>query len=265
MARPSLDPIRLRMDRVNETAKDLNEAIQGFYATNPYEVVHEFDTRGKEPMPPSVDPRRGVHIYRVRIRREIPPRVAILAGEVMQGMRSALDYLAWQLALATSESPPQTTAFPIFSDAGRYARDRLRFIGAIDPEIHPLFDSVQPHHAGDEARSHPLWVLHRLANDDKHKVPHVVGSLPSGVDVPRPPSVDLFAGMTIGPFEDGQVVATVAIIDGVDPKTQLNPRFTFGIAFGKDTPAEGRHLTSEIDRIGREVDVTIRKFEPFFL
>jgi hypothetical protein len=52
--------------------------------------------------------------------------------------------------------------------------------------------------------------------------------------------------MTTGPFVDGQIVATVGIIGGADPKTQPNPRFSFAVAFGKDTPAQGRHLTDEI-------------------
>lgn len=264
MGQPSLEPIRLRMERVGEHAQDLNEAIQGFYETKPYEVVHEFDLNGTEPMPPSVDPSKGVHLYRVIIRHPVPPRVAILAGEVLQGMRSALDYVAWQLSLARSDSPPPMTAFPIFFRQGLYEGSKQKFIGGIDAAIHPIFDSVQPYVAGDKAHQHPLWVLHRLANDDKHRVPHVVGSLPNGVQVPRSAGVDLFAGMTIGPFENQQVVATVGIIGGADPETQLNPRFSFAVAFGKDTPAEGRHLTSEIGRIGVEVDATIKKFEPFF-
>lgn len=261
MTTPSLDPIRLKMERVNEHAKELNGEIQAFYKTKPYEIVHEFDPDPKEPLP---NVPNGAHLYRVVTHYPIPSRVPIIAGEVLRDMRSALDYVAWQLALAQSEAPPQTTAFPIFAKRKLYDRDYARFIGAIDPATYPVFESVQPYHAGDKAVEHPLWVLHRLANDDKHKVPHVVGSLPAGVRVERPPGVDLFLGMTIGPFEDNDVVATVGIIAGANPETQPNLGGAFAIAFGKDTPALGRHLTDEIDRIGREVDITITKFERFF-
>lgn len=261
MATPSLEPIRLRMGRANDHGAELNREIQAFYETKPYEIVVEFEPEPEDPLP---NVKNGVHLFRVATHHPIPSRIPLLAGEVLQAMRSALDYVAWQLALAQSDTPPPTTAFPIFSSRRLYERDKLRFIGGIDPATHPVFDSVQPYHAGDKAPKHPLWVLHRLANDDKHRVPHVVGSLPSGIGVDRPPGVDAGLTMRVGPFEDGDVVATVGIIGGADPKTQLNTRATFAIAFGKDTPALGRHLTDEIDRIGVEVDATIRKFEPFF-
>jgi hypothetical protein len=252
------------MDRAKEHAEELNRTIQAFYKTNPYEIAHEFETGYAKPTLPSVDPAKGIHVYNVVTRHPIPDRIAILAGEIVQAMRSALDYVAWQLALARSDTPPPTTAFPIFANRTLYDRDKARFIGGIDAAIHPVFDSVQPYHARDKATEHPLWVLHRLANDDKHRVPHVVGSLPSGIMFERPAGVDLATTMTVGPFKDHDEVATLAIISGADPETQLNPKFTIAVAFGTDTPARGRHLTNEIDRIGREVDITIRKFEAFF-
>ena len=261
MQPPSLEPIRLRMGRANHHAQELGREIGSFYATKPYEVVAEFDP---EPEDPLMNVRNGAHIVRARVHHPIPTSVPLLAGETLQAMRSALDYVAWQLALARSESPPQTTAFPVFAAETLYSRDRLRFIGGIPPAIHPIFDSVQPYHAGDKATEHPLWVLHRLANDDKHKIPHVVASLPSGIQVERPEGFDVAVTMKIGPFEDDEIVGSYGIIGGADPETELHVGAFFGIAFGKDTPAQGRHLTDEIDRIGREVDAVIRKFEPFF-
>lgn len=249
------------MNRANEHSADLNREIQTFYATKPYEIVTEFDPNPAHPLPNVTN---GVHILRAKARSEIPSKIPLVAGELLQGLRSALDYIAWQLALAQSESPPPTTAFPIFARKKLYLRDRLRFIDGIHPAVHPVFEAVQPYHAGDKATEQPLWVLHRLANDDKHKIPHVVGSLPSGIEIERPEGVDLGVTISVGPFEDGDEVGSYGIIGGADPETQLNVRGTFAIAFGKDTPAQGRHLTDEIDRIGREVDAVIRRFEPFF-
>jgi len=265
MVAPSFEPIKLRMQRAQEHREELELAIQGFLKTNPYEIVHEFgDWPLQIPPPPHVDARKGVHTYRVTTRHPIPSRIPILAGECLQGLRSALDYVAWQLALAQSDKPPQNTAFPIFCAEKAYERDRLRFIGGINPAIHPIFDSVQPYHVGDKATEHPLWVLHRLANDDKHKVPYVIGSLPSGLGFDRPPGVDAAIIGKVGPFEDGEVVATVAIIAGTEPETQLGTLISFGIGFGTDTPAHGRPLIAEIDRIGIAAGVTIEKFESFF-
>ena len=109
MQPPSLEPIRLRMGRANHHAQELGREIGSFYATKPYEVVAEFDP---EPEDPLMNDRNGAHIVRARVHHPIPTSVPLLAGETLQAMRSALDYVAWQLALARSESPPQTTAFP---------------------------------------------------------------------------------------------------------------------------------------------------------
>jgi hypothetical protein len=265
VTQPSLKPIHLRMDRAVEHGNELLREISNFLETNPYEVAHEYDT---QPLPnefPPGPPVIGIHRYRAKVLSEVPDRISILAGDVLKDLRSALDYVAWQMALATTADPPQTTAFPIFAKEKLYLRDRARFIGAIDPAIHPVFDSVQPYHAGDNTLDHPLWVLHRMANDDKHKVPHVVGSLPVSVGSERPsPDVDMFVSSRYGAFDEDDVIASVAFYRGIDPKTEPKMSIAFGVAFGKDTPAKGRPLFPEIDRIGREIDRVIALFEPFF-
>jgi hypothetical protein len=262
---PSLKPIRLRMERASEHAANLRTEIAQFLATNPYAVTHEFDTQAMPNEFPPGPPVVAIHRYRAQIKAEVPDRISILAGDVLKDLRSALDYAAWQLALAQSDSPPPTTAFPIFASEKLYRRDKARYIGGIDPSTHSLFDSVQPYHAGDKATIQPLWILHRMANDDKHKVPHVVGSVPVQVGADRPPGTDLSVGTTIGPFDNGDVVATVGIYKSPNPKKEPNLHITFDVAFGKDTPAESiTGLYAEIDGIGREVDKTITKFAPFF-
>jgi hypothetical protein len=254
------------MERAQEHRDELDLAIREFFKTNPYEIVHEFDGWPLPmPPPPFVDARKGVHIYRATTKHPIPSHIPILAGDCLEGLRSALDYVAWQLALAQSDTPPDMTAFPIFCAEKTYNQNRQRLVGGIDPTTHPIFDSLQPYHAGNKATEHPLWVLHRLANDYKHRVPYVVGSLTSGLGFIRPPGVDAaIFGEVSGAFGDGEVVATVAILGGAKPETQLNTRISFGMAFGKDTPAHGRLLIAEIDRIGVTVGVAVEKFESFF-
>lgn len=253
------------MQRASEHAANLQVEIRAFLDTNPYKVSHEFDRKAlPNEFPPGTSV-VAVHRYRVEISAPVPSRISILAGDVLKDLRSALDYVAWQLALAESDDPTPTTAFPIFSNGARYRNDHARFIGGINPAIHPIFESVQPYHAGDDAFKHPLWVLHRLANDDKHRMPHVVGSIPVAIGLTRRPGMDFSVWTTIGPFEEGDVVATVGIIKDPTPETEPEIETTFDVAFGKDTPAWSvQGLFAEIDRIGSEVEAVIRRFEPFF-
>jgi hypothetical protein len=252
------------MERASEHAKDLKAEIKAFLETDPYELVHEFDPDAFPDGPPGTLRRRGIHLYRVNA-APVPDRISILAGDVLKDLRSALDYVAWQLALAVSDDPPATTAFPIFASEKAYKRDRKRYIGGIDQAIHADFEAVQPYHAGDEATKHPLWVLHRMANDDKHRVPHIVASLPTGIGFERPPGLDLFVQVKIGPVDEGEdPVATAGIIRGAPADKEPNLLATFDVAFGKDTPAVEITVFGEIDRIGREVDAVISRFLPNF-
>jgi hypothetical protein len=252
------------MERASEHAEDLKTEIASFLASEPYKLLHEFDAERFPDVPPGATRRRGVHLYRVDA-EPVPDRIAILAGDVLKDLRSSLDYVAWQLALARSDTPPPTTAFPIFIDEKRYQRDKLRFVGGIDPSIYPEFDAVQPYHAGDDAANHPLWVLHRMANDDKHKVPHIVGSLPTGIGVNRPDeSVDFSASIRVGPFGADDVVAELVVTKGARPETELEMFATFDLAFSKDAPTLGPSVFPEINRIGIEVERVLTRFRQYF-
>src|SRR5438552_16044037 len=128
-----MKPIRLQMERASEQAANLKTEVASFFETEPYEIVHEFDPNAApEEFPPGVNP-RGVHRYRVKVRNDVPDRISIIAGDVLKDLRSALDYAAWQLALVQSDTPPPTTACPIFGSEKLSLRHKPRYIGGIDP------------------------------------------------------------------------------------------------------------------------------------
>jgi hypothetical protein len=43
----------------------------------------------------------------------IPPVVSLIIGDVLQNLRSSLDYLVWELVLAAKNEPTIRNAFPI--------------------------------------------------------------------------------------------------------------------------------------------------------
>lgn len=104
-----------------------------------------------------------------------------------------------------------------------------------------------------------------MANDDKHKVPHLVGSIPTGVGFARPDEkVDLFASVKVGPFEGDDIVGEAAILRGAPPETDPEWAGAFDVAFSKDSPALGPLVMAEVDRLGREVDKVLSRFRRFF-
>jgi hypothetical protein len=252
-----LDGVALKIRRAREHFDELTGEIATFVQRNPYELVSHFDQNKGE---------RGERIYRLVASEQIPPRISILIGESLQQLRSALDHIAWQLALLTTDKPPDTTEFPVFKDAtGKrgYASKRNRKIGAIPCEAQAVIDGMQPH-MQSAPKEDPLWVLHRLANDDKHRLPHIVSAIPHGVGVGRPPGVDLFVWLHYGPFDDNTEVAGVTIYPPSDPQMEVPVVANVTLCFDPSGPGGGRPVLTLLDEFGRGLDATVAAFQPFF-
>jgi hypothetical protein len=122
------------------------------------------------------DPKQGCHVVRVVV-REWPPREAsFVAGEAIHSLRSALDYIAWQLAIAhkgrePTEKEAREISFPISNSPERFGTP-------------PVFGHIAKE-AAEEIRLHQPWMptlpdlahapallatLRDLSNMDKHRL-----------------------------------------------------------------------------------------------
>ncbi len=111
----------------------------------------------------------------LRVKKVADPPFAewdAILGDVIHNLRSALDRLAYQLAIlnAPSEDPPPGTEFPIFLDQEKF-RAKGKGSGAykvrgIAPHVRDRIESLQPY----DAPERPLWVLQQLSNGDKHRL-----------------------------------------------------------------------------------------------
>ena len=89
---------------------------------------------------------------------DIPPPLtfAVIVGDIAHNLRSALDHIAWQLALLTTQEPYEKTAFPIFVDTSeRTRREFNRLTQSLPPETLRIIEAVQPYHRGDAAKYDP--------------------------------------------------------------------------------------------------------------
>lgn len=109
-------------------------------------------------------------------------RICAIAGDAIQNMRAALDYLVWDLVIAANGEPGNHTQFPIFKQRSDFLaqamrgskKNRARLDG-----MHPrsralrLIVAVQPYHSPDPDY---FWLaqLNRLANADKHHALYVL-------------------------------------------------------------------------------------------
>lgn len=265
---------RLKMERAIRHVEVLNLAIDEFREATAYELVQNFD------------PETGEYIWWIEGVTDDPPiKWAPLIGDILHNFHSALDHVAWQLALRKNyghDLPADTrVTFPIFKNRGRFWRKRadgrwtglsganalLRFPG--DAREHVL--AVQPYRDGTASPEHPLWLLHALSNEDKHKTLHVVRSaiVDAGLQIKefQDLRVERFTpiqGRIRGRTEIGRLLLAET---GPNPKGEFQPTFAFGEAFGDGVqPFAGRYVGTVLEEITEYMINTVFRlhFGPYF-
>jgi hypothetical protein len=103
----ALEGVRLKLERAEHVIDELNQAVIDYLAENPYRVVGEFERETSE------------YVLRGEVTKPTA-YLGVIAGDVAHNLRSALDHLAWQLALLNSATPYDRTQFPIALSPGEF-------------------------------------------------------------------------------------------------------------------------------------------------
>jgi hypothetical protein len=154
----------LQLDRASEHIEAVRAEIVGFTSANPAPL-------GFRAEPPTSKPDGSVHCVLYATVREDPPRtLAPIIGDAIHNMRSALDYLAYELASPKARKS-RSTQFPICMDESQFRHpDNLRKIASITGDGRDLIERLQPYNATDPPRHNPLAILNKLSNRDKHRL-----------------------------------------------------------------------------------------------
>jgi hypothetical protein len=173
-----------RIGRADEHLETIKEQLVSYYNADGYVIRGEYK--------PDLDSPRGTVTLEETFIPEIDPRLNTLIGEFLHNARSSLDHLAWQLVLKAGGAKPNgNTHFPIKdTDPGTDKKGKRRspgIPGGISAPARTLVGSAQPYLWGARYAEHPLWLLNRLWNIDKHR--HVIakGSETRIVFPMRPP------------------------------------------------------------------------------
>jgi hypothetical protein len=270
----ALGGCRLKLERAVAHLGTLNEEIQRFRRSQSHELIRDFD------------PQTGEELWWVDgVYSDPPDAWSPLIGDILHNLRSALDHLARQLAIRRNyghDLPSESRAtFPIFKNRGRFWRKRpdgrwtglsgatslLRFPG--DARKHVL--AVQPYKDGNRAPAHPLWALHRLSIEDRHRTLHVVRSAivdsALQIDEFEDARIERFkpiTGQIGGRAEPGRVKL---VANGPNPNTKLKPAFAVAETFGEGVPVVGgRDVGEVVNEIMKAVvnDIFRLRFAPYF-
>ncbi len=168
---PNLDGYEAKLRRVDENIADLRRIVKAVKDNEPFQIGNKFDPEGRKLDSPFLPVQRN--IFFAKNVKPMPHELGIRVGEIMYGLRSALDNLAfrvWHLNGRT-DVPPKIE-FPIYMSQVKLddARIRIKRWERIDPAHFATMCSFQPYVTGGaNYAKEPLWILHELCNIDKHR------------------------------------------------------------------------------------------------
>jgi hypothetical protein len=163
--------IQHKIARANKHIVDLQQAIKDFLATGPYKVGFRRDATTRKP------------IYYVTEAHEAPPALALITGDIVQNLRSALDHLAYQLFLVGtggSVGIGSHVYFPIADSSAKFASELARKVRGMRQDAIDAIRALEPYKQG---KGHDLWIIHALNNIDKHRLLFTVGGAFQSVNI----------------------------------------------------------------------------------
>ena len=239
---PSVQTAERKIEWANKHIASLDKARAVFF--NSYEVfadTHIFP---------------GKKVIRPADAMPIPDDIALLAGDAVQNLRSALDHLAWQLVLVSGNTPNRRTYFPIFKSSDEFEREFCQKANGMRTDIKDAISLYKPYKEGNDI----LWALRELNNFDKHRLLLVVASTfdKIGFKFGKQPTQWLDMGNARG-FKVGDLVYTTF---GNIADQQIH--FAFDIAFREPEVVQGKPVLTTIQSIADLVAKIVSDLSPFF-
>jgi hypothetical protein len=226
----------LKLDRAREHLQSLHAEVREWLKGDTYRYVPKLDFDGGK---------KRIHFEVLQVP---PARFSLIIGDCLHNLRSALDSLIYELAIAYTGIDPlpedraRELGFPIFGPKPLKPGKSREMIGCIHPEAQTVIKELQPHLRGKkEYATSPLWQLHRLSNVDKHRLPHTtLHASIGGAYFPDAPGLPTDLSVNIGPTKDGAEVASYTPAVGESP-SEVNMQFniTRSIAFGQQSEVAG--------------------------
>jgi hypothetical protein len=150
-----------------------------------YEEMAEWDTRRPWRLVPEVHHGGHKHFWRLKVLDPMPVVWAVILGEAIHDMRSALDQCVYWLTVDWTRRPVDGSAFPVNGSRtafyhrtkrGDWARDggmwKIRGIG---PGPQDFIEALQPYPQRRSFYCRDIRAIHDLSNMDKHRLVHLWG------------------------------------------------------------------------------------------
>lgn len=276
MARPDFSSTWAKIERAKEHRDGLERHIADHFniESNRPRCVGKYD------------PDCGCHIYRVSW---VPPNlgrlqtdVSLTVGDIAHNLRSALDHLAYQLALVEARrqgsrltpSDRRGIYFPIHTryrgswpNVGWINREQT-YVGRFGVVNAAILKSFQPFRglAGrpdswSGPYRHQLTRLNALSSRDKHRLPNVIAAIPNNLSwragTPDFDTTYRYIGSSAPRVVLGAEAMRIrhlgAGVDGMEVEAEVRPHISLG---NRGT------VWSDVDRLATFVVEIVRAFDP---
>ena len=256
-----LTGVNAKIARANEHIHDLDGRIKAFIGETPYKVGARRDRKTRRP------------IYYLISVQDVPPDIAVVAGDVIQNLCSALDHLAYQLVLVGTGQPGPFfhVYFPFFDSASQYKTGKTGKIKGMRQDAIDAIDAIKSYKGGNDT----LWRLYSLNKIDKHRLLIAAGSTFESVDIAgdmtRPlekalgkplgvsiPSLSIRPANNLFPLNAGDQL----FIGAPDDEVDQNKQFTFEVALNEPGIVESEPVLKVLKDMFDLVESLIPGFRP---
>ena len=167
--------------------------------------------------------------------------------------------------MAPISRPTSQHCWPRRDRERRYPELKGQIQGAISNNAIRVIKTLKPHQRGNRI----LWRLHVLNKEDKHNILIPVRGVLSKFEA----SITAFQGVKLDitrtlpilkrvPLKENAIIHRIPATDRNRPDVDMNPKFTFDIAFRKGKLLQGYTIIGELNEFASTVDQTLKLFIP---
>lgn len=146
--------VRAKLARSLEHLQTFDSLMHQYLDTDPVELQRQIQPDGQ------------TSVFALKVTVKPPVELAVLVGEVVYQLRSALDHIANQLVRSAGNSPTKRTTFPVLTTC---PEKPITIHGGVNPTALAIIEELQPYQRQHQPGKHPLAVLNELWNTDKHR------------------------------------------------------------------------------------------------
>jgi hypothetical protein len=259
-----------KIDRAKEQVHDLDTEIATLLNSGIYTIVGENQFE------------RRRYVFKL-LGPAVPPRIAVISGEVIHHLRSCFDHVVWALASKSGLPDTERVNFPVCQTHEKFQNAvRSGIIRGVPRVARSVIEDLQPYRASDTPNS-ILQIVHDLDISDKHKLLVVVTHtlvMSNELVVTKNPCTDPTFGIELPPIttdqhaqlttqypwaiEDGVEVHWIPLRGPANPEFEMRVASTVQIAFEQVGATKRPQLIPILMQLCAFVETAIHKFDAFF-